>query len=487
MNWYKVTIYYNVVNINPTNIDNSEARRGHMHTKVGFVEVSCTPHVDGMDGRGRPMRRADLAEEAMKYLKNEGYEVISFTDADQCVHTVNGAWKAWKELAYAEVDCVVIYCASWIWATYYLQAIRRWNIPSVIWTPASPQGWNLNSLAVLGGSFRQWEIPFSAVIGRPSDSKTRAELKSGISACRVKTRLAKSKFGCFGGTSMGIATGFADFNEWARKFGIWTEFMSEALIIERARNSIQKNEVNACYQELKKTGCIVPEMDDPLEKSIRHYLAYRSIIEEFGFDFASIKDTFEAGDIYIAASFTHAMNAADGFVSTGEGECYAALTEYVFHLITDEPFMMGDLQHVDWEENIMVMVESGGASYKCASSPEKVRFSPQWSGEQRAGGYCNSFVCKPGKITVGRLTKVGNGEHEFLISRGDCLEMGEDYEDHCGCGMKDWPHAFFTLEGDARAFVDHMNVEYIHIVYGDIVDELIETCKHLGINAGVVL
>jgi L-fucose isomerase-like protein len=333
---------------------------------------------------------------------------------------------------------------------------------------------------------RQWEIPFSSVIGRPNNDKTKREIAVALTACRVKSRLRKAKFGCFGGTSMGIATGFADFNEWSRKFGIWTEFISEALIIDRAVNLITPAQVKKFYSELKATGCIVPEMDEPLEKSIRHYLAYRTIIDEYRFDFASIKDTFEAGDIYVAASFTHAMNASFGYVSTGEGECYAALTEYIYHLTTDQPFMMGDLQNVKWDENVMVMVESGGASYKLASSPDRVRFSPQWSGEQRAGGYCNSFVCKPGIVTVGRLTKVSPTEHEFLIARGECFDPGGDYEQHCGCGMGDWPHAFIKVRGDARAFVDRMNVEYIHLVYGDIVAEVVETCKHLGVRAVVV-
>jgi L-fucose isomerase-like protein len=455
--------------------------------KLGFVEVSCTAHVNGLDGKGRAMRREDLAEEALSYLKKEGYQVTSYTGADNCVHTVDGAWEVWRDMAYKEVDAAIIYCASWIWATYYIQAIQRWGVPCIIWTPASPQGWNLNSLTVFSGTFRQWDIPFSSVIGRPDNPKTCHELEIGIAACRAKTRLAKSKFGCFGGTSMGIATGFADFNEWSRNYGIWTECISEALIIERARNVVTMKEVEDCYKDLKNTGCQVPDIDKSFEKSIRHYLAYCSIVNEYGFDFASIKDTFEAGDIYIAASFTHAMNAARGFVSTGEGDCYAALTEYMFHLITEEPYMMGDLQSVKWDEKIMVMVESGGASYKLASSPEKVRFTPQWSGEQKAGGYCNAFVCKPGTVTVGRLTKVDNGKHEFLITRGECLEMDDDFEDHCGCGMADWPHAFFSIEGDIRDFVDRMNVEYIHLVYGDIVDELIETSKHLGITPVVIL
>jgi len=455
-------------------------------TTIGFVEVACTPHVEGLDGQGRPMRRGDLAKEALDYLRKEGYEVVPFVGKEHCVHTVDGAWEAWRELAGKEVDAVVIYCSTWIWATYYIQAIRRWDIPSIIWTPASPQGWNLNSLAVLGGTLRQWEIPFGSVIGQPNNATTRKEISAAIAACRVKSRLRKAKFGCFGGTSMGIATGFADFNEWSRKFGIWTEFMAEALIIDRAINQVPKRQVEKVYSDLKATGCIVPAMDEQLEKSIRHYLAYRSIIDEYRFDFASIKDTFEAGDIYIAASFTHAMNAANGYVSTGEGECYAALTEYIFHLITDQPFLMGDLQHIKWDERVMVMVESGGASYKLAFSPERVRFSPQWSGEQRAGGYCNSFVCKPGVVTVGRLTKVSPTEHEFLITKGECIDPGNDYEKYCGCGMPDWPHAFIKVDSDLRSFVDHMNVEYVHMVYGDITDALVESCKHLGIRAAVI-
>jgi hypothetical protein len=124
-------------------------------TTIGFVGISCTPHVNGVDGKGRPMRRGDLAEEALNYLEENGYNVISYTGPDHCIHTVDGAWEAWKDMAYQEVDTAIMYCASWVWATYYIQAIRRWCIPCVIRTPASPQGWNLNSLAVLAGTFRQ--------------------------------------------------------------------------------------------------------------------------------------------------------------------------------------------------------------------------------------------------------------------------------------------------------------------------------------------
>ena len=50
--------------------------RDMLPTTVGFVEVACTPHVEGLDGQGRPMRRDDLAVEAIDYLRRQGYTVI---------------------------------------------------------------------------------------------------------------------------------------------------------------------------------------------------------------------------------------------------------------------------------------------------------------------------------------------------------------------------------------------------------------------------
>jgi hypothetical protein len=34
------------------------------------------------------------------------------------------------------------------------------------------------------------------------------------------------------------------------------------------------------------------------------------------------------------------------------------------------------------------------------AGPQTGAISPQWSGEQQAGGYCNSFICKAGSIIV---------------------------------------------------------------------------------------
>lgn len=57
-----------------------------------------------------------------------------------------------------------------------------------------------------------------------------------------------------------------------------------------------------------------------------------------------------------------------------------------------------------------------------------------------------------------------------------------DHDSFCGCGFPDWPHAYVKLNGSMKKFIEDMNVEYIHIVYGDITDSIIETCNLLDIK-----
>ena len=49
-------------------------------------------------------------------------------------------------------------------------------------------------------------------------------------------------------------------------------------------------------------------------------------------------------------------------------------------------------------------------------------------------------------------------------------------------GFPDWPHAYVKLDGDINKFIGNMNVEYVHMVYGDIIDSKIETCSLLNIE-----
>jgi hypothetical protein len=46
-----------------------------------------------------------------------------------------------------------------------------------------------------------------------------------------------------------------------------------------------------------------------------------------------------------------------------------------------------------------------------------------------------------------------------------------------------WPHAFLKLDGNLDHFVQALRSEYIHMAYGDLKDDLLETCELLGIES----
>jgi L-fucose isomerase len=453
--------------------------------KIGFIATSCPQHVNGKDGLGKPMVSKEHLNDALKFLKNQNYDVINYDD-EGIVDTSKKTWNAMTRFICEEVDCIVMYFAAWHWITHYMQAIRKANIPVIGWSPNIAQGWNLNNVGVTKGAMREWGIPFRGVWGLPGDAGLQKKIDDFVKAAKVKNVLEHSKFGLIGGTSMGIACGFADFNEWGKKFGIFMEHTDELVVIEEAR-SVPEKQVKETYKYLETTYGAVPPLDEQTDRAIRHYLGYEKVITENGYDFCALKCTFDASSYYVSGCLSQALLAQRGFVSSCEGDCYAALTCRILSALTDEPFFTADVQHMKMEEKIAVLVDDGTANPKIASSLNHVYLKHQWAGEAQNGGVSIGLVAKPGKVTLARICRVGDGKHECLITKGETFDVPkEKVAGYCGCGMPDWPHAFVKLEGDPDKFVDEMNVEYVHMVYGDLVDQLKEVCNLLGVEPVVI-
>lgn len=454
--------------------------------RVGFIVAVSPSWSKQMENEMSEAPGREAEEQVKAYLRNICDEVLEFENVG-VIDSADKAWNVFRECASAEVDCVVVYFAAWVWITHYLQAFRKWDLPVLAWAPNTPAGWNLNCVGVTNGAMKQVGLPFRTVWGLPSEARVRQRVTSFLGACKVKAILEHSKFGMIGGTSMGIAGGFADFIEWMRLFGVFTEHTDELVIVEEARAMPQKA-VDEVYQRLRKEYLEVPPLDEVTNRAIRHYLGYKKVIDVNGYDFCALKCTFDASSYYVSGCLSQALLAEEGFVSTCEGDCYAALTEHIMSCLTDEPFFMADVQHVKMDEGIMVLVDDGTADPRLARCKKQVVLRPQWRGEATEGGVSIGLVCRPGTVTLARICRSSSGRHVCQISLGNVLEADfEKVEDDCGCGFPNWPHAFVKLQsGDITKFIDEMHVEYTHMIYGDIVDPLVETCNLLGIEPVVI-
>ncbi len=101
------------------------------------------------------------------------------------------------------------------------------------------------------------------------------------------------------------------------------------------------------------------------------------------------------------------------------------------------------------------------------------------------GGTC-SGVSKPGKITWARFYEQ-NGEIGMDCGTGDVIDLPkDDLKDRLEKTTKVWPIANVHIPGydKDQLMATHMS-NHITIGYGDILEELVATCLHLGIPTRV--
>lgn len=101
------------------------------------------------------------------------------------------------------------------------------------------------------------------------------------------------------------------------------------------------------------------------------------------------------------------------------------------------------------------------------------------------GGTC-SGVSKPGVITWARCYEAYN-ELGMDCGTGEVLDLGEtELQERLNRTMPQWPIANVHIPGYGRdqLMASHMS-NHIVIGYGDILQELVATCRHLGIKTRV--
>jgi L-fucose isomerase len=76
------------------------------------------------------------------------------------------------------------------------------------------------------------------------------------------------------------------------------------------------------------------------------------------------------------------------------------------------------------------------------------------------------------------------GEYVMLIAGGECLAEPRAKLDETYWGFS--PHSFIKLDADARTFAQELRCNHLHMVYGDYVPHLMETCRVMGIRPIVV-
>jgi L-fucose isomerase-like protein len=451
---------------------------------VGFIVYGV--HKDGLqDPMGTPFIDDAVVKNAKQALTKAGLKLVEHNLVIASKDEARAAMKAMK--AKDEVDAVVLFSGTWVWAAHLVAAIRDFVASGkavLIWTHPGSQGWRPVGGLVLHGGLLEIGVPHKFVYGAADEADTVSKIVSYAQAAHMKNSLNMSTIGTFGGRGMGQTCGAADPSQWMRMFGVDIDSRDTTELI-RTANEISEQELTALQPRLKQLFGAAPQRNEVNERSQRLYLALKKLVEKEKFDFYTIQSFPGLGDDYAATCFAQSMMLEDGHGTSTLGDFNTALTVLLLTRLSREPVYYGDLQHIDKQRKEIKIIGDGACPPSLACELGPAGFSEHGiPTEGEAGGLSVKLICKVGEGVLARLGRV-NGEFQMVITRASIFEPSKEEikERLHECGIPFWPHGFITAHCDMDKMLESWTNEYACLGYGEhLYSALIDFCELTGIR-----
>jgi L-fucose isomerase-like protein len=452
---------------------------------VGFLVFGV--HKDGLlDPMGTPFIDEAVIARAKEALWSAGMQLV---EHPVIIATKDEARAALKKMKDDDnVDGVVLFSGTWVWAAHLVAAIRDYAMTGkglLLWTHPGSQGWRPVGGLVLHGGLLEIGVEHKFVYGGAEDPATVQQIASHAKAAHLKNKLNMSTIGTFGGRGMGQTCGVADPSQWMRVFGVDIDSRDTSELV-RAAEQIAPDQLTELEGRLKKIFGAAPDKNVVNERSMRLYLALSKVVKQERFDFYTIQSFPGLADAYAATCFAQSMMLEDGHATSTLGDFNTALTVYLLTNLSKERVYYGDLQHIDKKSGEIKIIGDGACPPSLAGSLGPAGFAGHGiPTEGDAGGLSVKLICKVGEGVLARLGRV-NGEFRMVVARASIFEPPKEQikQRLDECGIPFWPHGFVTAHCDMEALVQNWTNEYACLGYGkDLYPALADFCTLTGIKA----
>jgi L-fucose/D-arabinose isomerase len=440
-------------------------------------------------------RHAELLEKAIA-----SDPLLAAVPSADIVHSAVQARSVAREARAAAIEAAVFNIPVFAFPNFSLIAARLLEMPVLLCSARDPSLPGLGGILAAHGGMAQIGIRSAKLWGDPLQEP---ELQQRLSAfCRasgVIERLKGSVFGLFGGRSIGMNTGAVSSQEWMRRFGVDVEHIDQLQIVDRARKA-EPEEVERAYAWMcAKMGRVSTEgkaAPENVKEQIRHYIAIRDIVRDLGIDFAGLKCHYDLSEYHVTGCAS-AMLLNDPYDWNGpkqptvlscEADADGALTMQILKLISGYPTLLFDLRSYDYQNQVYICCNCGAQpSWYAARSddPEenlKLVFLDPVISKYGGGGAHFPYVCRPGEITLARLTRV-SGDYRMFIARAEFVDFPrEKMAETCSA----WPHGYVRMNLPPEELVDTYNCNHAHVIPGDHRQALRYYCDLMGIPFTVV-
>ena len=366
-----------------------------------------------------------------------------------------------------------------------------WSIPESKQGPVQFNSFCSNNMyqAINAKYLREEQIPVKWFYGAADEARFCRRLSVTVRALQAIKKLTRSKVALIGG----FAPGFYDlyFDErsvFSKLKGIYINRLHEYEEIIHRAEKVTDAQIKPYVENMQSEGIrMTPNAAKLHAFSLKVYLAYRQLIEEYGYDAIAVScwPKFQNDYRYSVCSVLGMLND-DKIVAACEGDLLSAISMLALQELSGQSTTLMDLAAFDEQDETVLMWHCG------PSSKEFCKKNGYFLGENYSGmahepgkicgvGVARDMVFDAGNISVFRFS----GDMQTYLNLGGRF-IGNGKESNCGC--RGWMEQL-ALNGEPIGALDLVNTilasgfeHHYPIAWGDLSDEIAEMNKWLGIR-----
>lgn len=391
----------------------------------------------------------------------------------------------------ARLQALVIHLPIWADPIFTVTLANLLSLPILLLGNDRPETSSTVGLLGSGGALDQIGRDHIRIFEHQSPA-ARRQILAFLRAAATLDRLRGQTLGLFGGRSLGIFTTVADPAQWQRLFGVDIEWIDQ-LEIPRLAESLPAEEVERHGQWLmRKLGGVHYSGQftaSAYDRQVRSYLATRELVKRHRLDFIGVKCQPELSDGYATQCVAHMLSngALDASgdkeitVHACESDADGALTMQILHLLSDgKSAALLDIRWFDARQGRWTLANCGAVpAVLCGTESDPTGFANLHMEAHvfgDGGGGALPGIIAPQQVTLARLCRK-DGKYWMAIVCGETVAV--DPEE-----LKRTTTVFPKAFVKANAGTDFLKVygsNHIHMVSGDVSEELIALCRLLGI------
>ena len=355
-----------------------------------------------------------------------------------------------------DIDAIVIFAVTYYTALCIIAIVKRFKLPTVVWT--TPTRYSLAASGLAVSYLRERGHWLRLLCNEPGDESVRSEIEQIARAAHALRKSESSRIGIIGRRSPLMVSLPYDLELLQKKLGPRTIEIS-IRSLDKALHRIRSTEVDAKVSELKeKFGIKVS--DEILTKAVRFQLAVRKLVTQYHVEGIALECWT---NLFLKYGVNPCLGHVDDLMVGCEGDVVNLCGSIILRNINGVNPYLTDLLAVDEKSNTIKLSHCSApiSLAKNASEVSLVGRTEHGKVDKVGKTVFLHFEFKNGPVTLARF--YGRRLDRLYLASGELRSTGEY-----------WGGIQLDVHSDNKVsrFLDHVSGNHYLVTYGDIRPEL---------------